>query len=113
MFILIGKTTMVDISIDSKHINDRTNRLAKINMLIHTENAKIVDAFEVNTGHKNGNEIHVVYNNGVVKIYNKNSKKFVTAIIARIPQMERYGIVCTKTMKKKINNHIKNHWNYL
>lgn len=113
MFTLIGRTTMVDTSIDSKHINERTNRLAKINMLIHNENAKIVDAFEVNTGHKNGNEIHVVYNNGVVKIYNKNSKNFVTAIIARIPQIERYGIVCTKTMKKKIKNHVKNHWNYL
>ena len=77
------------------------------------ENGKVIGAFEVNTGHKNGNEIHVVYNNGIVKIYNKTSQKYITAIIARIPQMERYGIECTKTMKKKINKHVKENLNYL
>lgn len=113
MFILIGKTNTLDITLNTKHIGDRTNRLAKINQLIVEENGKIIGAFEVNTGHKNGNEIHVVYNNGVVKIYNKTSQKYITAIIARIPQIERYGIECTKTMKNKIKKHVKENLNYL
>ena len=40
MFILIGKTNTLDITLNTKHIGDRTNRLAKINQLIVEENGK-------------------------------------------------------------------------
>lgn len=115
MFTLIARidANMIDVNINTNHISDRTKRIAKINELIRTENGKVIDAYEVNTGHENGNEIHIVYNNGVVKIYNKNSRKYITAIVAREPQMERYGIVLTKTMKNKIKKHIKANLNYL
>ena len=66
---------------------------------------------DVNKGHANGNEIHLVYNNGVVKVYNENTRKFITVLIARVPQIERYKVKITKTMRKKINLHIKQGYN--
>ena len=65
----------------------------------------------VNKGHANGNEVHLVYNNGVVKIYNENTRKFITVLIARVPQVERYKIKVTKTMRNKIKSHIEQGYN--
>ena len=91
----------------------RSKRLQVAERLIIEESAKVVKIAVVNKGHKNGNEIHLVYNNGVVKIYNANSRKFITVLIARVPQIERYKVKITKTMRKKINFHIKNGYNQI
>lgn len=113
MFMVIGQVDTLDITLNTNHINDRVVRIAKANELIRIENAKIVGAFEVNTNHRNGNEIHVIYNNGVIRIYNKISYKHVTDLIGRKAQIERYGVKITRTMEKKINNHVKNGYNNL
>ena len=65
----------------------------------------------VDKGHKNGNEAHVIYNNGVVKIYNERTGRFITVLIARLPQVERYKVKITKTMRKKIESHIAKGYN--
>jgi hypothetical protein len=44
---------------------------------------------EVDRGHKNGSEIHVVTDTAIVKIYNARTKKHVTDIIARPNQIIR------------------------
>lgn len=44
---------------------------------------------EVDRGHKNGTEIHVVTDSGIVKIYNTRTKKHVTDLIARPNQIKR------------------------
>ena len=67
----------------------------------------------VDKGHANGEEVHVVYNNGVVKIYNERTHKFITVLIARVPQIERYNVKVTKAMRKKINLHVKNGYNQI
>ena len=67
----------------------------------------------VNKGHANGEEIHVIFNNGVVKIYNERTKKFITVLIARVPQIERYNVKVTKAMRKKINTHIAKGYNHI
>ena len=36
-----------------------------------------------------------------------------SALIARVPQIERYKIKVTKTMRKKINLHIANGYNHI
>ena len=92
---------------------NRSKRLQVAERLIIEESAKVVKIAVVNKGHKNGNEIHLVYNNGVVKIYNANTRKFITVLIARVPQIERYKIKVTRTMRKKINLHIKNGYNHI
>ncbi len=113
MFELIGYTdSFTPCGITSHGVN-RSKRLQIAERLILEESAKVVKIAVVNKGHKNGNEIHLVYNNGIVKVYNEHTRKFITVLIARVPQIERYKIKITKTMRKKINLHIKQGYNYI
>ena len=93
------------------HVVKRSKRLQIAQRLINEEGAKVIKIAVVNKGHENGNEIHVIYNNGIVKIYNANTHKFITVLIAREPQVTRYKIKVTKTMRKKINAHVAQGYN--
>ena len=44
---------------------------------------------EVDRGHKNGTEIHVVTDTAIIKIYNTRTRKHVTDLIARPNQIRR------------------------
>lgn len=113
MFQLIGYAdSFTPCGITSHGVN-RSKRLQIAERLIIEESAKVVKIAVVNKGHKNGNEIHLVYNNGVVKIYNANSRKFITVLIARVPQIERYKIKITKTMRNKIKSHVAKGYNHI
>ena len=113
MFQLIGYMETFTAGGQTSHAVNRSKRLQIAERLILEESAKVVKIAIVNKGHENGNEIHIVYNNGIVKIYNANSRKFITVLIARVPQIERYKIKVTKTMRKKINLHIKQGYNHI
>ena len=113
MFKLIGYTETFTPCGQTSHVVNRSKRLQVAERLIIEESAKIVKIAVVDKGHKNGNEIHIIYNNGVVKIYNERTCKFITVLIARVPQIERYNVKVTKAMKKKINLHIKQGYNHI
>lgn len=51
---------------------------------------KIVDSFVVDKGHRNGAERHCITNHGLIIVYNVNSGKMVTKLIARPQQVKRY-----------------------
>ena len=111
MFELIGYTdSFTPCGITSHGVN-RSKRLQVAERLIYKEHAKVIKIAVVNKGHRNGQEIHIVYNNGIVKIYNENTRKFITVLIARVPQVERYKIKVTKTMRNKIKSHVKQGYN--
>ena len=111
MFELIGYMEEFKAGGQTSHALNRSKRLQIAERLIYEESAKVVKIAIVNKGHKNGNEIHLVYNNGVVKVYNENTRKFITVLIARVPQIERYKIKVTKTMRNKIKSHIAKGYN--
>ena len=111
MFQLIGYMETFTASGQTSHAVNRSHRLQIAERLIIEESAKVVKIAVVDKGHKNGNEVHIVYNNGIVKIYNANTRKFITVLIARVPQVERYKVKITKTMRKKIESHIKQGYN--
>lgn len=113
MFELLGYMDNFTASGQTSHAVNRSKRLQIAERLIIEESAKVCKIAVVNKGHANGNEIHIVYNNGVVKIYNANSRKFITVLIARVPQIERYKIKVTKTMRNKIKSHIANGYNHI
>ena len=113
MFELIGYTETFTPCGHTSHVVNRSKRLQIAEQLIYEERAKVVKIAVVNKGHKNGEEIHVVYNNGVVKVYNAHTRKFITVLIARVPQVERYNIKVTKAMRKKIESHIANGYNHI
>ena len=111
MFQLIGYMDNFKACGNTSHALNRSKRLQIAERLIIEESAKVVKIALVDKGHKNGNEIHLVYNNGVVKIYNQNTRKFITVLIARVPQIERYKVKIPKTMRNKIKSHIKQGYN--
>ena len=113
MFELLGYTDNFTPCGQTSHVVNRSKRLQVAERLITEESAKVVKIAVVNKGHKNGEEIHVIYNNGIVKVYNERTCKFITVLIARVPQVERYNIRVTKTMKHKIESHIANGYNQI
>ena len=111
MFELLGYMETFTAGGKTSHAVNRLKRLQIAERLIYEESAKVLKIAIVNKGHKNGQEIHVVYNNGVVKVYNEHTRKFITVLIARAPQIERYKVKITKTMRKKIESHIAKGYN--
>ena len=111
MFQLIGYMETFTAGGRTSHAVNRSKRLQIAERLIIEEAAKVIKIAVVNKGHENGNEIHLVYNNGIVKVYNARTRKFITVLIARVPQIARYKIKVTKTMRNKIKSHIKQGYN--
>ena len=69
--------------------------------------------FIVDKGHKNGAEIHVITENGIINIYNRHSKKYVTGLIARPGQLMRYGVAIPESVLGKARTHVAMHYNEL
>ena len=113
MFQLIGYADSFTPCGTTTHGVNRSKRLQIAERLIIEESAKVLKIAVVNKGHKNGNEIHVIFNNGIVKVYNARTRKFITVLITRVPQVERYKIKVTKTMRNKIKSHVKNGYNQI
>ena len=113
MFELLGYMETFTAGGKTSHVVNRSKRLQVAERLIIEEHAKVIKIAVVNKGHENGHEIHIVYNNGVVKVYNERTRKFITVLIARQPQIERYNIKVTKTMQNKIKSHIAKGYNHI
>lgn len=111
MFQIIGYMNNFTTCGNTSHVVNRSKRLQIAQRLIHEEAAKVCKIAIVDKGHKDGNEVHVIYNNGIIKIYNANTCRFITVLIAREPQIERYKIKVTKTMRKKISAHVAEGYN--
>ena len=113
MFQIIGYMNNFTTCGNTSHVVNRSKRLQIAQRLINEEGAKVYKIAIVNKGHKNGAEAHVIYNNGVVKVYNANTHKYITMLIAREAQIERYNVKVTKTMRNKIKKHIAEGYNYI
>ena len=113
MFELLGYIDNFTTCGNTSHVVNRSKRLQVAQRLINEEGAKVYKIAIVNKGHKNGAEAHVIYNNGVVKVYNANTHKYITMLIAREAQIERYNVKVTKTMRNKIKKHIAEGYNYI
>lgn len=113
MFQLIGYMDNFTAGGNTSHALNRSKRLQIAERLIIEESAKVLKIAVVNKGHENGNEIHIIFNNGIIKVYNARTHKFITVLIARVPQVERYNIKVTQTMKNKIKSHVKNGYNQI
>lgn len=115
MFTLIREMENFDLVVftKSKHIHKRSKRMEIIYNLIANEHGKICKVWLVDTGHVNGLEVHVIYNNGICLIYNNDSKKLITGLILRPKQVERYQITMTKCMSKKVKKHMQKSYNHI
>ena len=111
MFKIVGTVDRFIPSTNTHHATERANRDILAARLIQEENGAPIMGAIVDKGHVNGYEIHIIYNNGIVKVYNQATGKYITCLIARLPQITRYGIKPTKTMQAKIKRHIANGYN--
>ena len=73
----------------SKHYQGQRSERAKF-IDEHFGNDDIVDEFIVDKGHPHGAERHCITNNGIIIVYNANSGKLVTKLLARPQQIKRY-----------------------
>ena len=113
MFEVVGYMDNFTTCGNTSHVVKRSERAQIAQRLIIEECAKVCKIALVNKGHENGMEAHVIYNNGIVKVYNANTHKYITILIAREAQIERYNIKLTKTMRNKIRRHIAEGYNYI
>lgn len=75
---------------NSKHYQSERNRREKIIQNCIHGDGDVIDSFIVDKGHKDGVEIHNITNTGLIIIYNKESGKLITKLIARPAQINRY-----------------------
>ena len=113
MFQIVGYMDNFATCGNTQHITTRSRRAQIAQRLINEECAKVYKIAIVDKGHKNGTEAHVIYNNGIVKVYNAHTHKYITILIAREAQMERYDIKLTQTMRNKIKRHIAKGYNQI
>ena len=56
----------------------------------HLGDGQMIDEFIIDRGHPNGAERHCIMDNGVIVIYNVESGKLITKLLARPHQIKRY-----------------------
>lgn len=74
----------------------RNQRQEFISENFNIEFSKPMDFFWVDKDHPNGPEIHVIYDNALIYIYNERTKKLITILIARPGQITRYYTATNK-----------------
>lgn len=67
-----------------------------------------IKRIEIDRGHRNGPEIHVIDSNAIVTIYNKRTGKLITKLIARKNQLKRYWKEEVDIPQELIEKAIKN-----
>lgn len=72
----------------SRHYS--TDRQERENLIAQIGIGTVVKSVRWDRGHKNGAEIHKITNTGIVIIYNENTGKMITKLIARPAQIKRY-----------------------
>lgn len=77
----------VPLTISRHFIEDRFARLSAYRPYLSNN---YLYGFEVNNGHPKGNELHFINDYGLVYVYNKISKKFITLMHPRSKQLMHY-----------------------
>lgn len=77
----------------SNHYKNKRYKREKFISRCLCGDGKVIDSFIVNKGHRDGLERHCVTDTGLIIIYNVNSGKLVTKLIARSNQIKKlyYG----------------------
>jgi hypothetical protein len=87
--VICEATSNITIKGQSVHFSfDRKERFEAIERKIGS--GDIVAEFVVDRSHKNGYERHIIHSNGVVLMVNEHTKRVITIIVARQPQITRY-----------------------
>jgi hypothetical protein len=88
MFIVVDTMKNLDFtsSFSTLHADDRMQRRAVYSAV----KGAVLGAFIIDKNHEKGLEIHVIFEGAIVEIYNLQSKRFITTLALRKPQVLRY-----------------------
>jgi hypothetical protein len=76
-------------NISTAHLSERQPRIkAYENLGLLSD--EFIDGFVVDTCHPAGLEVHLINKNGLIYIYNRDSKRAITILGARPGQLKRY-----------------------
>lgn len=73
------------------------------NIVSHIGDGKYVTTFLCDTGHQNGNELHNIFDNGIILVQNERTKKIVTELIARPNQIKRYWTLSNRQVPRNMD----------
>lgn len=71
------------------------------NIVSHIGEGTYICTFLCDTNHPNGNELHSIFDNGIILVQNERTKKIVTELIARPNQIRRYWTIDNKNFPAK------------
>lgn len=74
----------------SKHYKQKRYKREKLINRHLNGDGKVIDSFIIDKGHKHGAERHDITENGIILIYNQETNKLITKLIAREGQIRRY-----------------------
>lgn len=74
----------------TKHYKNKRYKRERLIKKHCNGNGRVIDSFIVDKGHKDGLERHDITDTGLIIVYNAESQKLVTKLIARPQQIERY-----------------------
>lgn len=100
----------------SRHVSDeRRDRMERIARDIGF--GRIVRMCLVDTRHRDGYEVHVLTSTAIVLVFNRETGKLVTALVARPGQVRRYyepfgEEVPEELLARAHRNTCVHHWNY-
>ena len=99
--------------VNTKHYsNERSSRKNFIVDEIGIGN--VIDAFIVDRYHYEGPEVHILTSTGLILIYNLYSKRFITVLIARPAQIERYYVAIDENAPRAVlkiaREHVRNNY---
>ena len=88
------------IAMTSHYAKDRKDRVNAV--LAELGVGEFVTSFIVDKGHINGAERHIIYDNGVVLVVNERTRRMITILIARVPQITRYWFGLGQTFPREL-----------
>lgn len=103
--------------IETSHWNEeRKERHKKIQERIGK--GEFLSSFVVDTGHPNGDELHTIFDNGMIIVQNERTGRLVTELIARPGQIKRYWENQGKAIPIEVykivpvaHKHLQKKWN--
>lgn len=91
------------------------DRQTRENLIKKIGYGKPIKTKVLDRGHRNGKEIHVLSDTGIITIFNQRTKKMITKLIARPGQIRRYfeeNEVIPKGLIELARQHQKMAYNY-
>jgi len=85
---------------------ERMYRENIVRALYKAEGKELHSVYIVDKGHINGKEIHKIYMNGIIEVYNYRTRIHITTMVGRVGQLKKYIDKLPPTMYNYSIEHV-------